>query len=194
MLRKFLLSFRWRSSNVAIFLLLVPGCEIPGSDVYFCKDAAYPYWCSVSKKCCPYGFHKDDTNLCYQTMASCVADGGTCETCAIEANNPLLKTLNQNDGTYNWSLSNVNGVNSSCFSCAFIVNNELTIDGTYLGPISVDGFGNLTFHGPCPNGSSAQGTFTGTRGGSTFRSWQGTWSCADGSTGGSASIWKLFQN
>lgn len=178
--------------SIIIVIVFVQGCEIPEGVTYFCKDAAFPYWCDKAKTCCGKPYYNGNHG-CYDTMAGCTSSGATCEECKIEAKNPILKTLGKYDGTYNWSLSNVNGINSACFSCAIIKDNQLTIDGTFLGPIEVSGT-KLTFYGACPNGSTSKGTFTGTQGGATKKAWQGTWSCADGSTGGSASVWKLFQN
>jgi hypothetical protein len=186
--------FSHRPTNfLLVILAMTLGCQLPQAPVTFlCNDANYPYWCPNAKKCCPYPFH-DGKNGCHQTLAGCQSGGNTCEACAIEAGNPVAKKMGKVDGTYSWSLGAINGISSACTNCATIVNGQLTIDGTFLGPITLDNFNNLTFYGNCPNGSPSKGTFTGKPGSIAGKnSWIGTWTCADGSTGGSASVWKLY--
>jgi hypothetical protein len=93
------------------------------------------------------------------------------------------------DGTYDWVITNVNGQTRSCQSCIFITNGQISnSDETFSGSVS----DNLTFNGSCPNGNSATGIFKGTLEGSNPYMWQGTWTCSDGSNGGSNSIWKIY--
>jgi hypothetical protein len=98
----------------------------------------------------------------------------------------------QYDGTYDWFLGPVNGLAESCSSCVSIQNGVVQNSAGTWFDSNIDHFGNLTFDGPCPSGSDATGFFSGMLGGLTRPQWQGTWTCADGSVGGSASPWKIF--
>jgi large repetitive protein len=115
-------------------------------------------------------------------------------TVSLQVNAPVLVTPGSStyDGTYDWFLGPVGGATSSCSGCVFITDGVLSnIEGSFYQS-SIDGFGNLSFTGPCPNGNPVAGSFSGTLGGLARPQWQGTWTCADGSTGGPGSPWKIF--
>ncbi|MFH1222799.1 MAG: hypothetical protein V1647_00475 [Pseudomonadota bacterium] len=97
------------------------------------------------------------------------------------------------DGTYNYSLSDVHGISTSCFNCIFIVGGVISnSDASFYGA-TWDEFENITFYGPCPNGNSSTGTYTGLLGGANPYAWTGTWTCSDGTNGGTTSTWTIHQ-
>ena len=96
------------------------------------------------------------------------------------------------DGTYDWYLGSVHGIVSHCSACVYIKNGQVSNSIGSFSNTRIDNFGNLVFEGPCPNGNTAIGTFSGKNGGQNPPQWQGTWSCADGSQGGPNSMWKIF--
>lgn len=157
-----------------------------------CTDPSYPYWCPSAQQCCPSGYPYDDEHgSCYQTMSGCASTGYQCEDCSGG------NTSNKYDGAYSWSIT-FHGVSNSCNNCVFIKNGQISnTGGTFYGSISVDNFGNITFHGYCPEevggNPTCDATFTGKTGGQTFYSWFGGWTCCDGSHSVSGDQWSLFE-
>ncbi|MGD0566550.1 MAG: hypothetical protein ABSA34_04370 [Candidatus Goldiibacteriota bacterium] len=109
-------------------------------------------------------------------------------------NNPASASASSSyNGTYNWSLTNVGGINSSCSSCVFINNGQISnTDGSFSN-LNIDSFGNISFNGPCPTGGVGPGYFSGKSGGLSRPQWSGTWTCAGGDAGGPNSIWTIYQ-
>ena len=101
------------------------------------------------------------------------------------------------NGTYNFFFKypSPSGTASSTLSRFLIINNGIvsSSDGTVSG--SVDHFGAVTFHSPCPINSSTA-TWTGTmnasaQSGSNFG--QGTYTCSIAIGGGSLDSWQATQ-
>lgn len=97
------------------------------------------------------------------------------------------------DGTYNYSLTNVHGMNTKCNGCVFIIGGLISnSEGSFRGKVSPSG--DLSFVGPCPNGNNAQGNYVGqlVQSSPSYK-WSGHWTCADGSNGGANSIWTIWR-
>ena len=118
------------------------------------------------------------------------------------APNPLGKlgfleqhsSLNKYDGTYNLFMGNVHGQTRHCYNCVFIENGQISSSESHIYNAIFDSFGNIVFNGPCPIGSPAVGIFEGKIGGFHPNEWEGTWTCDDGSSGGTESRWKISQS
>jgi hypothetical protein len=100
-------------------------------------------------------------------------------------------TLARFDGVYDWTIT-VRGIAGSCSSCVRISNGTISNTENSFSGAEFDSFDNIEFAGKCPNGNSSVGTYSGKSGGLARPQWLGTWTCSDGSAGGSASTWKIF--
>lgn len=100
-------------------------------------------------------------------------------------------STNKYDGSYGWSLISVHGESRQCSNCVSITDGKISnSEGSFTSAV-FDTNGDISFYGPCPNGNSATGLFSGSLIRESPPSWEGTWTCDDGSDGGSASMWKI---
>jgi hypothetical protein len=116
-----------------------------------------------------------------------------CTACNGFGTGSSASATNKYDGTYDWVSPTVNGQNTACHACVFIIGGQISSISSGEGGFSGTASDNISFTGPCPTGATdARGNYSGTLGGANPYQWMGGWTCTNGLQGPGASVWKLY--